>query len=83
MKRIVFVGLVVLTGLALNACGGGGGPTMDCTRYLACVAKLTGSSASLDSQYGREGTCWMDTRMAETCDGRCKMSLAAIGDAGC
>ncbi len=81
-KRIA-AGLFCLVGL-LIACGGGNGQSMNCGRYLACVAKFTGSSASLDSTYGQSGTCWMDTRAAESCDIKCKMSLAAFpSDAGC
>ena len=71
-------------GLLLTGCSGGGGQSVECSRYLACVAKLSGSSASLDSTYGANGSCWVDTRMAETCTTKCKTALAAFpSDAGC
>jgi hypothetical protein len=83
--RRVFVGALIAAGLlAMGACTGGGGQTSDCNRYIACVVKLGGSSASLDSKYGPEGTCWMDSAMAESCEKYCKSALAAFpGDAGC
>jgi len=83
-KRIVAAGLIALGLLALTGCGGGSGQTVNCTRYLDCVVKLGGSSASLDSKFGPAGTCWMDSASADACDKQCKTSLAAFpGDAGC
>lgn len=58
---------------------------MECNEYLACVVKLGGSSASLDSKYGPNGTCWMDSAESETCNKFCRTALAAIaaGPDGC
>ena len=66
------------------SCGPAPGPSMDCQAYVACVAKLTGSSASLDSKYGQDGTCWEDQAESDKCNKQCKEALAAIGsDPGC
>ena len=85
-KMKAFAGAIaVVVGLtAIAACGGSGGQSMACSRYIACVVKFVGSSASLDSTYGPSGTCWMDPQTSESCNTRCKMALAAFpGDAGC
>jgi hypothetical protein len=81
IKRIC--GVVVIA-LGLAGCSGGGGQTMECTRYLACVQAVGGSAASLDSTYGPNGTCWEDTAEADKCTVKCKAALAAFpSDAGC
>ena len=84
-KRRIAVGVLAgLALLAMGACSGGGGQTSDCTRYLSCVVAFGGSTASLDSQYGPDGTCWADTATAEKCTKYCKSAVAAFpADAGC
>lgn len=63
---------------------GGAGQSAECKQYVDCVAKLSGSSASVDSTYGPQGSCWMETGTAEGCTKQCKTALAGFpADAGC
>ena len=74
--------------LAVAACGGAPAPSAECNRYMACVTKLAGTAASLESKYGASGTCWEETSAAEQCTRYCKSGLDSLlsgfpGDAGC
>ncbi len=83
-KRIVGAVLLALGLGAGAACSGGNGQSMECGQYLGCVVKFSGTSASLDSKYGTNGTCWTDSAQAEVCSKFCRTALAAFpGDAGC
>jgi len=78
------IAVAVVMAAALVGCTGGSSTMMECDRYLACVVKLGGSTASLESTYGVNGTCWEDPAEAEKCSVRCKMAVAAFPtDAGC
>lgn len=68
---------------ALVGCGGNG-QSPECKRYVDCVAKLAGSSASVESTYGADGSCWSDQAAADACTKKCKTALAAFpAGSGC
>lgn len=74
---------VVLLAVVLWGCGGGG-QSPECKRYVDCVAKLAGSSASVESTYGTDGSCWADPSLSDGCTKKCKTALLAFpADAGC
>ena len=69
--------LLWMMALGMTACGGGG-QSPECKKYVECVAKLSGSSASVDSTYGPDGSCWADPTMADSCTKKCKTAVAAF-----
>ena len=79
MKAFVWAAVVVV----LAGCGGGG-QTAECKRYVDCVSKVLGSSASVEAKYGVDGSCWSDPAAGETCTKQCKNAVAAIpSEHGC
>lgn len=83
-KRLVGAVLAGLGLLAIAGCSGDSGQSIECRQYLACVLKVGGSTASLESSYGSNGSCWTDPSSADTCNKYCKSALAAFpSEAGC
>ncbi len=80
MKRVLWAGAVMGV---LAGCGGSSQST-ECKRYVDCVAKLAGSSASVEAKFGVDGSCWSDPAEGEKCTKQCKESLASIpSELGC
>ena len=92
MKRIVLGVVAGLSLIAIAACGGGGGQSDDCKKYVTCINKISpGTSSSIDGTYGTSGTCWSTgvATVADACTVTCKSANDAYkssgtgADAGC
>lgn len=64
------------------------GQTEECAAYVACYEKTGGTPGSLDSSYGRNGTCWTTSEAAtQACTAACASAIqslrSAYPDAGC
>lgn len=80
MKRVLWAGAVMGV---LAGCGGGG-QTPECKRFVECVAKTLGSSASAEAKFGMDGSCWSDPVEGEKCTKQCKDALASVpSELGC
>lgn len=99
MTRLALLGAL---GLLAAACGGDPekdriclgkpcprfGQSEECAAYVACYEMTGGTPGSLDSSYGRNGTCWIINDVAsQSCTAACKSAIqslrSAYPDAGC
>jgi hypothetical protein len=75
MKKI-FAGLFVL---AMVACGSSISQSTDCSNYVACYDKAMGTTGTMDSTYGKTGTCWTTTQAsADACTAACKSAMSTM-----
>ena len=74
MKYVV--AFLVVMGIGLMACGGGG-QSDACAKMIACQTALADAiegytATDYDSTYGEEGTCWDDTDVGDACTLTCE-----------
>jgi hypothetical protein len=55
------------------------GQSKECAAYVACYEKTGGTPGSLDSTYGKQGTCWTTSPAAsQSCTAACKTAVASL-----
>jgi hypothetical protein len=81
--------------LVLVACGSGvchdtgAAQCQDCKDFVACSYKAGATPGSLDSTYGPNGSCWMNSTTSDNCTAACMngnhqfQSNGVGADAGC
>ena len=64
------------------------GQSKACALYVACYEATGGTPGSLDSSYGKQGTCWQfSSSVSQSCTAACRSAIdslrSAFPDAGC